>query len=51
MGKFYFELVCNKVRTCNRENKAVKLVPEKHFDEVLAMLTADGRDADGNKVA
>lgn len=51
MDKMYFDLVCNKVRTCNRENTAVKLVPEKHFAAVLAMLEKDGRDADGNKIA
>ena len=47
MAKMYFDLVKAGRRTCNKENKAVKQVPDTVFAEVLAMLAADGRDADG----
>ncbi len=50
MGKFYFELVVAGRRTCNPENTAVVQVPAKHRDEVLELLKANGRDADGNKI-
>lgn len=51
MVELYFNLVCEGKRTCNPENKKVKQVPRTVFDEVLERLTADGRDADGKKVA
>lgn len=51
MDKLYFDLVCNHVRTCNKENTSVPMVPAKHLDAVLALLEKDGRDADGNKIA
>ena len=51
MAELYFNLVKAGKRTCNPENKTVRQVPTTVFDEVLAMLTADGRDADGKKIA
>lgn len=51
MAELYFNLVKAGKRTCNKENKKVRQVPATVFDEVLDMLTADGRDADGNKIA
>ena len=51
MAELYFNLVKAGKRTCNKENKAVKQVPTAVFDEVLEMLKADGRDADGKKIA
>ncbi len=51
MDKMYFDLVKSHLRTCNPENKNVKMVPEKHLSAVLAMLEADGRDADGYEIA
>lgn len=50
MEKTYFELVKNHRRTCNPENTSVKMVPEKYLEAVIAMLEADGRDTDGNKI-
>ena len=50
MAETYFKLVIAGKRTCNKENKSVLQVPYTYFDEVLAMLTMDGRDADGNKI-
>lgn len=48
MAEMYFNLVKAHRRTCNPNNKAVKLVPENYIREVSDMLTADGRDLDGN---
>jgi len=50
MANMYFNLVIGKRRTCNPENTNVPQVPEKYRAEVLAMLTAAGRDADGELV-
>ena len=47
----YFDLVVAGRRTCNKENKKLKQVPATVYDVVLEMLTADGRDADGKKIA
>ena len=51
MGELYFNLVKAGRRTCNAENQTVKQVPATVRDEVLAMLAADGRDADGRLLA
>ena len=51
MAELYFNLVKAGRRSCNAENKNVKQVPATVFDEVLAMLAADGRDADGKPLA
>ena len=51
MVEMYFNLVVAGKRTCNLENTAVKQVPANLRDDVLAMLTEKGYDADGNKVA
>lgn len=51
MEKTYFELVKNQRRTCNPENKSVKMVPDKYLEAVIALLNADGRDMDGFKIA
>ena len=51
MAELYFNLVKAGRRTCNAENKAVRQVPATVRDEVLAMLAADGRDADGRPLA
>lgn len=50
MVETYFNLVVNKKRTCNPENKSVKQVPKTLQSEVLALLTERGYDADGNKI-
>lgn len=51
MERFYFTLVCNGLRTCNPENTKVPQVPDRQRAAVLQMLEADGRDADGKKIA
>ena len=51
MKELYFNLVKAGKRTCNPENTSVRQVPATVFDEVLEMLKADGRDADGKKIA
>lgn len=51
MIHLYYNLVINKKRTCNPENKDVRQVPESLQKEVLALLTERGYDADGNPVA
>lgn len=51
MEQMYFDLVVAGRRTCNKENKKLKQVPATVYDAVLEMLTADGRDADGKKIA
>lgn len=50
MAETYYRLVIAGKRTCNPDNKTVKQVPYTYFDEVLGMLIADGRDADGKKL-
>ena len=51
MAELYFNLVKAGRRSCNAENKAVRQVPATVRDEVLSMLAADGRDADGKPLA
>ena len=51
MAELYFNLVKAGRRTCNPKNTSVRQVPSTVFDEVLAMLVADGCDADGNILA
>jgi len=51
MVELYFYLVKKGRKTCNKENKTVGQVPDTVFDKVLEMLKADGRDADGKKIA
>ena len=51
MAELYFNLVKAGKRTCNPDNKSVKQVPSTVIDEVLSMLIADGRDADGKKIS
>lgn len=50
MERLYFDLVVDGRRTCNPENHKVKQVPENLRSKVLALLEADGRDADGKKI-
>lgn len=50
MEKLYYNLVLNKLRTCNIKNKEVKQVPSNYFYIVLSMLEENGYDADGNKI-
>lgn len=50
MVDMYVGLVIAHRRTCNPENKKVRLVPKIWRDEVLADLTALGYDADGNRL-
>lgn len=50
MTETYFTLVINKRRTCDTENKEVKLVPIKDRDEVISLLTERGYDLNGNKI-
>lgn len=50
MVDMYVGLVIAHRRTCNLENKKVRLVPKIWRDEVLADLTALGYDADGNRL-
>lgn len=47
----YYKLVIAGKRTCNPDNKTVRQVHYTCFDAVLEMLVANGRDADGKKIA
>lgn len=49
MVEMYYSLVLAHKRTCNTENKEIKLVPITYRNEVLALLFDRGYDADGNK--
>lgn len=51
MAEMYFKLVINHKRTCNTENKTVKLVPANYRKEVSSLLTDRGYDLDGNIIA
>ena len=51
MTEMYFKLVINHKRTCNPENKEVKLVPVNYRKEVSSLLTDKGYDLDGNVIA
>ena len=46
----YFKLVINHRRTCNPENKVVKLVHINYRAEVSKLLTERGYDLDGNPI-
>jgi len=48
MAAMYYNLVLAKKRTCNADNKSVKLVPSTVRAQVMAMLEENGYDADGN---
>lgn len=50
MVDMYVGLVIAHRRTCNPENKTVRLVPKIWRDDVLADLTVLGYDADGNRL-
>lgn len=50
MVSIYFTLVINHRRTCNPENKEVKLVPASLRPQVLALLNEKGYDSDGNVI-
>lgn len=50
MAEMYFKLVINHKRTCNTENKTVKLVPVTYRAEVGELLTERGYDLDGNLI-
>ena len=51
MLDMYVALVIAGRRTCNRENKAVRLVPANYREAVMADLEALGLDADGREMA
>lgn len=51
MEDTYFYLVLAKERTCDENNKAVKLVPITCRATVSTMLTERGYDLNGNNVA
>lgn len=50
MELLYFNLVKAKLRTCNKNNTDIKLVPENLLDAVLSLLQERGFDADGNPI-
>lgn len=50
MEDTYFYLVLEKERTCDENNKGVKLVPSTCRDTVSVMLTKKGYDLNGNKM-
>ena len=49
METMYYKLVVAGKRTCDKGNTAVKQVPENLREAVMALLVADGRDANGVK--
>ena len=51
MVDMYVALVIAGRRTCNQENREVKLVPARYREAVLADLAALGLDADGKEIA
>lgn len=50
MVDMYLALVIAGRRTCDKNNKTVKLVPTRYLNAVLAELEALGLDANGNPV-
>ena len=50
MVEMYFNLVLAKKRTCDEENKEIKLVPLNLRADVLKMLSEKGYDKNGNMV-
>ena len=48
MIELYFRLVKAKLRTCNKDNLNVRLVPEEFLEDVLQLLIMQGYDSDGN---
>ncbi len=50
MEDTYFYLVLEKERTCDENNKGVKLVPITCRTAVTEMLTDKGYDLNGNKM-
>ena len=50
MVDFFFYRVINGKRTCNPENKSLKMVPARFVDAVTEMLTAEGLDLDGKPI-
>ena len=50
MVDFFFYRVIDGKRTCNPENKSLKMVPARFVDAVTEMLTAEGLDLDGKPI-
>lgn len=50
MVDMYLALVIAGRRTCDKNNKEVKLVPARYLNAVLTELEALGLDANGNPV-
>jgi len=50
MAELYFRLVKAGLRTCDKNNTEVKLVPDEFLLDVLHLLTALGYDSNGNKI-
>lgn len=50
MVDFFFYRVIDGKRTCNPENKSLKMVPKNFVNAVVEMLTAEGLDLDGKPV-
>jgi hypothetical protein len=50
MVDMYLALVIAGRRTCDKNNKTVRLVPTRYLNAVLAELEALGLDANGNPV-
>lgn len=50
MIDLYVTLVIAGKRTCDENNKDVKIVPEEHRADVLEVLKKKGYDANGQKI-
>lgn len=50
MVDFFFYRVIDGHRTCNPENKKLRMVPARFVEAVTAMLIAEGLDLDGRPV-
>ena len=51
MIDLYVNLVIAKKRTCNPENKKVRLVPKSLRDDVAKELKNQGYNLDGDRIA
>ncbi len=49
MAEFYYRLVLAHKRTCDENNKSVRIVPYTYRDTVSQMLTDKGYDLNGNR--
>ncbi len=50
MKELYYNLVINKLRTCDENNKEVPLVPKNLRESVIKMLEQQGYDKNGDVI-